>query len=122
MATSFGDFEPQYTDDQIEAMIADREAEHAPPTNLREAAGGPWVIVPSDFVLPQDPYTNPGDVAVLTFDFSGDHHLTFFVLTRIVDDSAQFTNLLSQIRQEYSELFTDDAFAKITLTDRRRDG
>ena len=122
MATSFGDLEPQYTDDEIQAMIADREAEYAPPTNLREAAGGPWVIVPSGFVPPEDPYTNPADVGVLTFEFGKGHALAFMVLASIVDDSADFARLLSEIRREYPELFKDDAFEKITVTDRRRDG
>lgn len=122
MSTSFGDPEYKYTEDEIEATIADREAEYAPPTNLREAAGGPWVVVPADFVPAEDPYTNPREVAILSFDFSRDHKLTFFVLASILDDSVQFARLLSQIRQEYSELLPDDAFAKITLTDRRRDG
>jgi hypothetical protein len=78
--------------------------------------------VRSDFVPPEDPYKNPADVAMLTFEFSKGHALTFMVLASIVDDSADFARLLSEIRKEYSNLFTDDAFEKISLTDRRRDG
>ena len=74
MATDNGNPVRKVTDDEIDAVIDEIEAEFKskasqpqPPTSLREAAHGRWVIAPPGFVPPEDPHKNPVQVESIVF-------------------------------------------------------
>jgi putative DNA primase/helicase len=110
MATNFGDLEPQYTDDQIEVLDAEIKALYTRPTNLREAARGEWVIVPSDFTIPPAEKTR---VISVWFHFAGQQPpVVLYVAQQILDDKDLYNKLCVDIANEYKTEIT-----KVTLGD-----
>ena len=103
-----------------EEAVAESRRDEKPPTSLRETAGSPWVIVPAGFVPPEDPYKNPADVVVLSFEFGRDEYLVFLVVASIVDDPKLFDGLLAQIREAYAGVLPESVFKSMIVTDRRQ--
>jgi hypothetical protein len=126
MATNNGKPVREFTEAEIDAMFAEIEAEPKaksqpqPPTSLREAAYGRWVIAPPGFVPPQDPHKNPVEVGSIVFRLDENQSVGFFVTADVLDDKALFDQFVGMVLDEFPEADTSEpgkSFMDISLHD-----
>jgi archaellum biogenesis ATPase FlaH len=95
--------------------VPDHTAELQRPTNHRDAAGGPWVVLPSGFVLPEDPHNHPVKVVQVPFFDFGDLQVTFLVAESIMDDPELRGKFYDEVCKEYADVLPGGSFKNANL-------
>jgi hypothetical protein len=105
------------TECPTESLNLDGAAEPRRPTNIREAACKPWVIVPPQFNASAK--LSPNDVVQVQFYPEDGHGVWFYVHESVVMDSTLEDAFLNQVLDEFPELFPNSnvSFGDVDLND-----